>query len=166
MLIIGRVWWGYFFFQCFWTPFFRFAFDITRQLRKRGGVAGLTLLHLKVSAPVQVSKDNSTEKETINVLICMLRAALRQLLGNLCIHFIHTPSCLSGKRNGATLCAVFEVHRQARTARGFVALSCTHAESHLLVNFQNFYLWSFNMITTHLYFVNSQYDSNGQFNCF
>lgn len=97
----------------FWTPFFRFAFDITRQLRKRGGVAGLTLLHLKVSAPVQVSKDNSTEKETINVLICMLRAALRQLLGNLCIHFIHTPSRLSGKRNGATLCAVFEMHLKA-----------------------------------------------------
>lgn len=113
MLIIGNVWLGYFFFQCFWTPLFRFAFDITRQLRKRGGVAGLTLLHLKVSAPVQVSKDNSTEKETINVLICMLRAALRQLLGNLCIHFIHTPSCLSGKRNGAPLCAVFKLHVRA-----------------------------------------------------
>lgn len=91
----------------------RFAFDIARQLRKRGGVAGLTLFHLKVSAPVQVSKDNSTEKETINVLICMLRAALRQLLGNLCIYFNHTPSCLSGRRNVAALWTVFEIRVNA-----------------------------------------------------
>lgn len=39
-----------------------------------------TLFQLKVSAPVQVSKDNITEKETINALICMPSTALRQLL--------------------------------------------------------------------------------------
>lgn len=70
---------------------------------------GLTFLYLKVSAPVQVSKDKSTEKETINVLICMLRTALRQLLGNLCIYFIHTRSYLSVKRNVASLWIISEL---------------------------------------------------------
>lgn len=47
----------------------------------RGSIGGEpTLFQLKVSAPVQVSKDNRTAKETINALICMRRTALRQLL--------------------------------------------------------------------------------------
>lgn len=56
---------------------------IVKKIKEiHGGLLGgePTLFQLKVSAPVQVSKDNRTAKETINALICMRRTALRQLL--------------------------------------------------------------------------------------
>lgn len=94
--------------------------DYSMDVVVAAGYFDLTLQQLEVSAPVRLTRDNSsTAKKMINAFICMRRTALRQLLCSIVSLHAFVPdmrSVLSLKVNVASACAHAELYVNVNAA--------------------------------------------------